>query len=498
MLNNLIDVKNEYMLLDAMIQEMSFLWEKRDFIKHIFVYLNKNSLSLLLCLFMALSFCSCFSPEQKVTPSSAKIEGESVIESKKEDKIKEPVQKLEEQKEESQNTEPIRIQSTVTPIIEWKKQEGSVAENTTTVQASVKKEEVKSEVETTPEGGEEISGSEGLFNQVRLGMSYEDVVKVLGEPDILVTQDSGGQMKLYRWTREGKSLYGRFENGILKRHSQRSEMESDDVLPLTRELYEQLKIGMELDEVVALLQRPGTRVSSDDKGETLYLWTDKEGSSFSARFANNKLVRKSGFYVRSVSVPKATGAEEETPVYEEETEESPINAPVDQSTEETNEVEPPVIQGQQGQVEEQPISQNMENLVPQTTNQDRTETVSNNRRVIYTGSRNKNIEKQETETNQVSGRRKAKLPDYTYRLKDGSYEMKIYNPLDVPVKVGIRSEKRGKDISIPAEGTKTLKVPRGNYQLVYIREDDPSVLQEGGTIQIDGLFVGDVEVHLLK
>ena len=88
MLNNLIDVKNEYMLLDAMIQEMSFLWEKRDFIKHIFVYLNKNALSLFLCLFMALSFCSCFSPEQKVTPSSAKIEGESVIESKKEDKIK--------------------------------------------------------------------------------------------------------------------------------------------------------------------------------------------------------------------------------------------------------------------------------------------------------------------------------------------------------------------------------------------------------------------------
>lgn len=76
--------------------------------------------------------------------------------------------------------------------------------------------------------------------------------------------------------------------------------------------------------------------------------------------------------------------------------------------------------------------------------------------------------------------------------------MKIYNPLDTPVKVGIRSGKRGRDISIPAGGSKTLKVSRGNYQIFYIREDDPSVLQEGGSIQIDGLFVGDVEVHLLK
>ncbi|HOV34190.1 MAG TPA: hypothetical protein PLX23_12605 [Candidatus Hydrogenedens sp.] len=476
---------------------MTHFLRNNRFTKHIFVCLNNNVLSLMISLFLVLSFCSCFSPEQKIAPSSAKTGGENVIEHKKESIVNKPVQRLEEQDEEAQNTAPIRIQSTITPTIEWKKPKENIAENTEEVQTSVERDDIKPETETISEEESEVSELEDIFNQIKLGMRYEEVVKVLGEPDILVSQDSEGRMKLYRWTREGKSLYGRFEDGILKRHSQRSETESDNIVPLTRDLYEQLKIGMELDEVVALLQRPGTLVSSDDKGETLFLWTDKEGSSFSARFANNKLVRKSGFYVRPVSMPKAAEEVEETQVYEEP-EESPINKFEDESTKETNEINVPILEQERKQVKEQPINQETENLVPQTTNQNQTKIVSNNRRIIYSGSRNKNVENQETETKQVSGRRKAKLPDYTYRLSDGSYEMKIYNPLDTPIKVGIRSGKRGKDISIPAGNTKTLKVPRGNYQIVYIREDDPSLLQEGGTIQIDGLFVGDVEVHLLK
>lgn len=474
------------MLLDIMIQKMSVFLRNNCFTEQVCACFNRNVLSLIVSLFLVFSFSSCFSPEQKIVSPSEKTNEENVVEQKKEI----PIQRLEEQEEDVQNTAPILIQSTITPTIEWKKPEENIKENTVVLQSPVIKDEVKPEVETTSEEAEN-SELEDSFNKVNVGMSYEDVIKILGEPDILVSQDSEGRMKLYRWTREGKSLYGRFENGKLTRHSQRSEPGTNNISPLTRELYEQLKIGMELDEVVALLQRPGTKVSSDDKGETLYLWTDKEGSSFSARFSNNKLVRKSGFYVRPIS--ESDEIEEAQP-YQEEPEESSITEP----TQQTNEAEAPVLKDTQTQVVEQPMSQETEELVPQTTNQDQTKIVSNNRRIIYSGPRDKNVENQEAAAKQVSGRRKAKLPDYTYRLKDGSYEMKIYNPLDTPVKVGIRSGKRGRDISIPAGGSKTLKVSRGNYQIFYIREDDPSVLQEGGSIQIDGLFVGDVEVHLLK
>ncbi|MGC9054848.1 MAG: DUF3862 domain-containing protein, partial [Candidatus Hydrogenedens sp.] len=340
------------------------------------------------------------------------------------------VQQAEESGENTQAGEPVRVQSTMTPAIDIQNQQKTISENTT-------------EIMTYPEGTE-IAQSQGdqiqetssdknteeenptislePFSKVKLGMSYEDVVSLLGEPDYLITQSSDKQMKLYRWNRKEKVLYGRFEKGVLKRYSGRTETSENTTNPLTRELYDQLREGMELDEVVAILQRAGTQVSSDNKGGVLYLWTDKGGSSFSARFENNKLVRKSGFYVRPTPI-------DEKQMTEERQAEENMEGAVEMNPTEEGGENP--IEEEKTEVVEEPVYQQPNRVVPQSVNKEPTQTRPDNRRIVYAGSPRKfSDENREADfVKQSSLKRKAKLPGYTYQLRDGSYEIKIYNPL---------------------------------------------------------------------
>ncbi len=469
--------------------------------KSIFTSCFKKVVRGITCFILISLLFSCFSSEQKVAPSPTKSE-EGISEESKPALIN-TFQQEKETQENTQAGEPIKVQSTMTPAIDMQNQQDLVSENTVEINSSLKEADVSQSREDQPqetlpsEKAEEektLSPAIEPFSKVKLGMTYEEVVSLLGEPDYLITQSSDKQMKLYRWNREEKVLYGRFENGILKRYSGRTETSENVPNPLTRELYDQLKEGMELDEVVAILQRAGTQVSSDNKGGTLYLWTDKGGSSFSARFENNKLVRKSGFYVRPAPINENQMTEET------QTEESTEESGEENTTEEIEANSIEEEKEEQPQTVEEPVYQQSNRIAPPSVNRQQMQTRPENRRIIYAGSPKKfSDENQKNDFIKSSSlRRKAKLPDYTYQLRDGSYEIRIYNPLDTSVKVGLRSGKRGKNISIPAGGEKTVKVPRGNYQFVYIRDDEPSELQQGGTVQIDGLFVGDIEVMLLK
>lgn len=484
------------------------------FLKLYHAYFSVEILSGIFLLFLLSLLFSCFSPEQKEVSSPPRIE----------EKILGEVgispgdihQKTKETGENTQAQEPIRVQSTMTPVVDMSTRQEHTLPNTSEVPTSTQKpntsgqeEEQVKEVLPKPEPNEEreaetVSPVDPL-HKVKIGMNYEEVIKLIGEPDFLITKSADEKMKLYRWNREGKILYGRFEDGVLKRYSGKSLESENAPLPLTRELYDQLKEGMELDEVVALLQRAGTQVSSDNKGGILYLWTDKEGSSFSARFENNKLVRKSGFYVRPAPIEKNQITEEEKKNNDEEVGESSL----EETTPDEMEEYPPdenkdvsnIDRGkEQLPVGEAPGYQESSRWPPQTNIRGTTPVKTENRRIIYAGNPKRSSD-EDTKTDiikQSSLRRKAKLPDYIYQLREGSYEIKIYNPLDTSVKVGLRSGKRGKNISIPAGSVKSIKVPRGDYQFVYIRDDEPTELQQGGSVTIDGLFVGDIEVMLLK
>ncbi|MCA1902853.1 MAG: hypothetical protein LDL53_11675 [Candidatus Hydrogenedens sp.] len=459
-------------------------------------------------LILLFNLLSCFSSEKNST-TSVNEPSEKTISKDNIGEVKPPALPAEQV---SQNTESILIQSSLTPKLEHEKTEESESTigNTSALQVQPKESkdsEVVSErltkvtdenvIPAPNEGNVEIDP----FNQIQVGMRYDEVVKVIGEPDVLISQGSGGQMKLYRWNREDKSLYARFENGILKRCSRKVETGTGNIIPLTRELYDQLKEGMPLEDVVALLQRPGTKVSSDNAGEVIYLWTDKGGSSFSARFVSNKLVRKSGFYVRPVSVPQVTEEPEEVPQQiEEEVGEGPITEEIGEGYE-MMEDERGESYDEQNVLENKTPIQNINRTVPPAVNEERSKIVYNNRRIIYAGERNRGLSETGGSVSvmrQKLARQRVRLPDFTYRLRDGAYEIRINNPLDTSVKVGIRSGKRGKDITLPPNGTRSLKVPKGDYQIFYIRDDDPTTVQQGGVIQIDGLFIGDVEVLLLK
>ncbi len=456
----------------------------------------------IICSSLVLLFLSCFSSEKNTTPTTPEIEKRIVKQVETEQKNIVP-----EENETEENTkaeEPIRMQSTLTPTVVVESSNPPMTSNTAEVQVSEEKAEVsESQAEPHQKTSAEIDSEEQKgtetpdpANQVKIGMSFEEVVRLLGKPDSLITQSPDKQMKLYRWNRTDRVLYGRFENGILKRYSGKLAEEGSPT-PLTRELYDQLKEGMELDEVVAILQRPGTQVSSDKQGGVLYLWTDRGGSSFSARFENNKLVRKSGFYIKPAPIKEEIKGETETIEEEASPSEEELPTETEEAVEEDENIYPQNT-GQETIPQEENITTDSNNYIPQSKNESQSQAIHNNRRIVYAGKRVPNEEKNTQVMNQTTIKRKVKLPDYTYNLRDGSYEIKIYNPLDTSVKVGLRSGKRGKNISIPAGGVKSVKVPRGEYQFWYIRDDEPSELQQGGNVQIDGLFVGDVEVMLLK
>ncbi len=471
----------------------------------VYTYFSVKMLLGIFPLFLLLLLSSCFSPEQKAVTLPPKVEKK--VTEKVEGLPLDTPTKEEKTGEDTSTGEPIRVQSTITPVVDVQTQPEPVTENTSETPtsaseslASIQKEKQSEELTSKPEEEtaklDETPLPPDPLHKVKMGMNYDEVVKLIGEPDFLITQSTDGEMKLYRWNREDKVLYGRFEKGVLKRYSGKSTESENVPSPLTRELYDQLKEGMELDEVVAILQRTGTRVSSDNKGGILYLWTDKEGSRFSARFENNKLVRKSGFYVRPAPLERSQVTEEE----ERSLEENTVNETEVSPAEENNNGSIPDSEQEQSPMEEGQVYQEPYNPMPQSNIRPATPTGIVNRRIIYAGDPKRFSENNSSPVviKQSSLKRTVKLPDYTYQLRDGSYEIKIYNPLDAAVKVGLRSGKRGKNISIPAGGVKSIKVPRGDYQFVYIRDDEPTELQQGGNVTIDGLFVGDIEVMLLK
>ncbi|GEM_PF-1223347 len=485
-------------------------WDSRRFADIVFVYFLKKFFYFIVCFLFIPFLFSCFSSEQETVRSPISAEKET----QKETKISlvDTVQESEDAGNFQQKEEPVRVQSTLTPITGNQNTQEIVSTNTFEVPTSLKGGEVTGEQkesreeilsEQNVEKDEESMSSIDPFSKIKVGMGYEEVTSLLGAPDFLITQSADRNMKLYRWNRESKVLYGRFENNILKRCSGKTETDGTAPIPLTRELYDQLKEGMELDEVVAILQRAGTQVSSDNRGGILYLWTDKGGSSFSARFENNKLVRKSGFYVRPVPIRENQIEEvpETVEVLEGAVEEKPTNEMEEVSVEEDADISPSKIeQKEQVPVENDAVSQVSNRLSPQSVGSKQNPIISSTRRIVYAGSQKRFLNEDSGSgiIKQSPMRRKVKLPGYTYQLREGSYEITIHNPLDTSVKLGLRSGKRGKNISIPAGGVKSVKVPRGDYQFVYIRDDEPAELQQGGNVRIDGLFVGDIEVMLLK
>ncbi|MCX8064394.1 MAG: hypothetical protein N3G21_04400 [Candidatus Hydrogenedentes bacterium] len=416
---------------------------------------------------------------------------------------------------ESNNSMPIenlRFQSTLTPqpsIIEDEKREQNTSplssETPTSDVGEVVREEgretqeVKDQtvpvIEEPQQDSIQLEGSQQTeFSKVRVGMSYDEVVGVLGEPDMLVTSQKENDVFIYLWRRAGAFLYGKFENGVLTRRSGKLEEDIESV-PLTEEVYLKVKLGMSLEEVNMLLKREGRKIGGEGVEDGIYLWADpKLGSSFSAKFEKGKLVRKSGFYSKPTILSELREGNE-----------------AEKTELKKDEVSAEVYVAEEGNVDETVETTSGREIVQEGAkgpevleeskgrNEDKKDYASS-QRIVSVGRKNILEEGRRSYSGEIGkgGSKKAKLPDFTYQLREGSYEIKLHNPLDVEVSVGIRSDKRGKNVSIAPGGTRSIKVPRGEYKFFYIRADDPTRLMDGGTVKIDGLFIGDVDIYLIK
>ncbi len=341
------------------------------------------------------------------------------------------------------------------------------------------------------------------LEQLQEGMSFDEVMHLVGRPEVLVAQ-RGDDSLIYRWSQDGTSLLGRFEKGVLVRKSVQA---APDAAPaegeprrITHEQYEEVQEGMTLDEVLALLDVEGRPVSQSSESVFIYKWTDDMGSSFTARFEDGVLVRKTGLHIaalpkedKKTPVPTPTGAvetvAEETATAEPMSEAVAEDMPPQPVRRPRRDVDWEAYVREEAPPAMPPEPEAAYEKIPQQTVPPRVTVARGDRR-------SRENSQLPPELQGRSYRPKARLPDYTYSLRRGVYEVRVHNAGDSAVQVGLRAERRGLDARIPPGGTRSFHVDRGNYAVYYIYDSAPYTLRQGSTLAIDGMFMADLSLTI--
>jgi len=88
----------------------------------------------------------------------------------------------------------------------------------------------------------------------------------------------------------------------------------------------------------------------------------------------------------------------------------------------------------------------------------------------------------------------ANWPAYTSELT-GLREVRVKNPNAFKVRVGLRSDGKGKDFIVPPNGTESLNVPDGRYAIYFNYSSDPDALYQGDGFTLEN---NDVEITIKK
>ncbi len=309
------------------------------------------------------------------------------------------------------------------------------------------------------------------LQQVQEGMTMQEISEVIGQPTVLIA-GARGNNAVYRWNEKGMSFLARFEDGRLSRktvidpENDRPKVSDEDMV-VDRELFEQVREGMTLQEVLEVLGAEGQPLTepTDEKTVAIYRWSDGQGSSVTARFEDGKLVRKSGSFVQqgqpvveeapAAAEPAPEAVEEPLPAEEADLREAPAPRPVSTSI---SAERPPRVRVSGG---------------------------SRRQREAESGDPNAGR----------SYKPKAQLPKTSHRLREGSYEIRVTNTAAAEADVAIVSDEGGTRMTVPPGGSRSVKVNRGNYVVYFIYEDDPHTLHRGGTISISQ-WLTDMDVFL--
>ena len=86
------------------------------------------------------------------------------------------------------------------------------------------------------------------------------------------------------------------------------------------------------------------------------------------------------------------------------------------------------------------------------------------------------------------------LPAYTRELR-GSNQVRVRNPNDFSVKVGVRSGGGGKDFTVGANGVASVFVPDGKYDIYFVYSNKPDALYQGDSFTLKR---NGVEIRIVK
>ncbi len=228
-------------------------------------------------------------------------------------------------------------------------------------------------------------------------------------------------------------------------------------------------------------------------GEKVYRWSDEAGGSFSARFENDKLMRKAAFAEAPVVEPPALEGEplegepemdEAAEFYEDEFEAEEYEEYVEERP------APPAVRTVYSS--RATVSEPESGEAPQQVFRAEGRT-----RVVGKSSAGYGVQESAAQSgSDQDRRRRARLPEYKHSLRRGVYEVRVQNDANSRASVGLRQGKNGKDLTVSPGGTASFQVDRGNYELFYILNDQPFELERGQGVSVDGQVKADLEIRI--
>ena len=86
------------------------------------------------------------------------------------------------------------------------------------------------------------------------------------------------------------------------------------------------------------------------------------------------------------------------------------------------------------------------------------------------------------------------LPPFTNTLS-GKNEVRIKNPNEYKVFVGLRTGKLGKNFEVAPNGITSVKVPNGKYKIYFVYSNKPKALFQGDDFSLDN---NGIEIQIVK
>ncbi len=172
------------------------------------------------------------------------------------------------------------------------------ANNSATAPAPAKSEPAKTDA--APPSASDLTLEK--FDQLTVGMKYDEAVKILGSAGVESSSSSSGSntFKTYKWEGANNArITASFRNDALSSKNQsslKSTKAQAAVADLTMAKYDQLQTGMSYADSVKVIGSEGSQTSSSASGSfktTTYKWEGEKNARIYLTYRDDKISSKS-------------------------------------------------------------------------------------------------------------------------------------------------------------------------------------------------------------